>query len=151
MNCQGIRWSSQNIRHCQHDNICFVKAKWHHVQNIFIWGINWLEDSRLNIFTTVSAFSCPPTSLQTINKHTAKAPLQKTCYAVHGMPKIWCDTALCLQYARHTPQNWWWGVGCLDLNKRREVQSEKETFNLCEYKMRNDIKLCILYLLFRAS
>jgi len=62
------------------------------------------------------------------------------------MPKIWCNTALCWQYARHTPQMVvvaGEGVDCLDLNKRREVQNEKETFNLCEYKMRNDIKLCI--------
>jgi hypothetical protein len=34
------------------------------------------------------------------------------------------------------------GGDFLDLNKRREVQNEKETFNLCEYKVRNDTKLC---------
>jgi hypothetical protein len=34
-------------------------------------------------------------------------------------------------------------VDCWDLNKRKEVQNEKETFNLCEYKMRNDTKLRI--------
>jgi len=36
----------------------------------------------------------------------------------------------------------WRGVDCLDLNERREVQNEKETFHLCEYKIRNAIKLC---------
>ena len=38
---------------------------------------------------------------------------------------------------------WRGGVDCLDLNERREVQNEKETFNLCEYKIRNAIKLRI--------